>query len=59
VMLDGAYLLLRVSPLQCLNSLIVTSSPFPSHPTGRSVFPNPAVRQSSSHSMRKLMVRTR
>jgi hypothetical protein len=45
----------RVSPLQCLNSPIVTSSPFPSHPTGRSVFPNPAVRQSSSHSMRRLM----
>src|SRR5215471_4551740 len=53
-MLDGAYLLLRVSPVQCLNSLIMTSSPFPSHPTGRSVFPNPAVRQSSSHSMRRL-----
>src|SRR6516225_3823120 len=53
-MLDGAYLLLQVSPLQCLNSPIVTSSPFPSHPTGRSVFPNPAVRQSSSHSMRRL-----
>src|ERR1700693_2772842 len=30
------------------------SSPFPSHPTGRSVFPHPAVRQSSSHGMRRL-----
>src|SRR5262249_42089790 len=29
-------------------------SPFPSHPTGRSVFPNPAVRQPSSHGMRRL-----
>jgi len=37
-----------------LGSLIVTRSPFPSHPTGRSVFPNPAVRQSSSHGMRRL-----
>jgi len=54
VMLDGAYLLLQVSPLQCLNSPIMIRSPFPSHPTGRSVFPNPAVRQSSSHSMRRL-----
>src|SRR5215472_3668209 len=53
-MLDRAYPLLRVSPLQCLTSPIVTSSPFPSHPTGHSVFPNPAVRQSSSHSMRRL-----
>ena len=53
-MLDGAYLLLQVSPLQCLNSPIMIRSPFPSHPTGRSVFPNPAVRQSSSHSMRRL-----
>src|SRR6201993_4587101 len=32
----------------------MTSSPFPSHPTGHSVFPNPAVRQSSSHSLRRL-----
>src|SRR5208283_3334581 len=54
VTLDAAYLLLRVSPVQCLNILIMTSSPFPSHPTGRSVFPNPAVRQSSSHGMRRL-----
>ena len=45
---------LRVSPLQCLTSLIMTSSPFPSHPTGHSVFPSPAVRQSSSHRMRRL-----
>src|SRR5215472_16220427 len=52
--LEEAYLLLRVSPLQCLTSLVMTSSPFPSHPTGRSVFPSPAVRQSSSHSMRRL-----
>src|SRR5215472_8979806 len=52
--LEEAYLLLRVSPLQCLISLIMTSSPFPSHPTGRSVFPSPAVRPSSSHGMRRL-----
>src|SRR5262249_61703286 len=32
----------------------MTRLPFPSHPTGRSVFPNPAVRQSSSHSMHRL-----
>ena len=37
-----------------LGSPIMTSSPFPSHPTRRSVFPNPAVRQSSSHGMRRL-----
>jgi hypothetical protein len=29
VMLDEAYPLLRVSPLQCLIILIMTSSPFP------------------------------
>src|SRR5215470_9181279 len=52
--LEEAYLFLRVSPLQCLTSLFMTSSPFPSHPTGRSVFPNPAVRQSSSHGRRRL-----
>src|ERR1700719_277522 len=40
--------------LQCLSSVILAGSPFPSHPTGRSVFPSPAVRQSSSHSMRRL-----
>ena len=40
--------------LQCLTSTILAGSPFPSHPTGRSVFPSPAVRQSSSHSMRRL-----
>src|ERR1035438_5357304 len=40
--------------MQCLTNPIMTSSPFPSHPTGRSVFPNPAVRQSSSHGMRRL-----
>jgi hypothetical protein len=39
---------------QCLINPVMTSSPFPSHPTGRSVFPNPAVRQSSSHHMRRL-----
>src|SRR6266849_5144132 len=39
---------------QCLNSVLLAGSPFPSHPTGRSVFPSPAVRQSSSHSMRRL-----
>ena len=33
--LDEAYLLLRVSPLQCLTSLILTrfTIPFPSHRT--------------------------
>ena len=35
--------------MQCLTSPIITGSPFPSHPTVRSVFPNTAVRQSSSH----------
>src|SRR5690242_13264060 len=40
--------------MQCLSSTILAGSPFPSHPTGRSVFPSPAVRQSSSHSMRRL-----
>ncbi len=54
MVLDAAYLFLRVSRVQCLTSLAVTGSPFPSHPTGRSVFPNPAVRQSSSHSMHRL-----
>ena len=54
MVLDAAYLLLQVSRAQCLTSLVMTSSPFPSHPTGRSVFPNPAVRQSSSHSMHRL-----
>src|SRR5437899_2145286 len=54
VTLDDAYLFLRVSPLQCLTSVILAGSPFPSHPTGRSVFPSPAVRQSSSHGMRRL-----
>src|SRR5437868_3617612 len=44
---DEAYLLLRVSPVQCLTSPILVRSPFPSHPTVRSVFPNTAVRQSS------------
>ena len=52
--LEEAYLFLRVSPLQCLNSVLLAGSPFPSHPTGRSVFPSPAVRQSSSHGMRRL-----
>src|SRR5712691_6511505 len=52
--LEEAYLFLRVSPLQCLTSVILAGSPFPSHPTGRSVFPSPAVRQSSSHGMRRL-----
>src|SRR5271157_1178046 len=40
--------------LQCLTSVILAGLPFPSHPTGRSVFPSPAVRQSSSHGMRTL-----
>src|SRR6266478_8407352 len=40
--------------LQCLTSILLAGSPFPSHPTGRSVFPSPAVRQSSSHGMRRL-----
>ena len=52
--LENAYLFLRVSPLQCLSSVLLAGSPFPSHPTGRSVFPSPAVRQSSFHSMRRL-----
>ena len=50
---DGAYLLLRVSPLQCLTSPLLVRSPFPSHPTVRSVFPNTAVRQSSPSTMRR------
>src|SRR5713226_10661876 len=52
--LDVAYLFLRVSPSAVLTSPILAGSPFPSHPTGRSVFPSPAVRQSSSHGMRRL-----
>ena len=51
--LDEAYLLLRVSPLQCLTSLVVVRSPFPSHPTVRSDFPNTAVRQSSPSTMHR------
>src|SRR5262245_17760163 len=47
VTVDCAYLLLRISPLQCLTSPVLVRSPFPSHPTVRSVFPNTAVRQSS------------
>jgi len=39
VTLDEVYLFLRVSLLQCLTNAIVVGSPFPSHPTGRSVFP--------------------
>jgi hypothetical protein len=35
VTLEDAYLFLRVSPLQCLTSVILAGSPFPSHPTGR------------------------
>src|SRR5438128_5227983 len=31
----------------------MVESPFPSHPTVRSVFPSTAVRQSSSHTMRR------
>src|SRR5882672_9116879 len=50
---DEAYLLLRVSPVQCLTSLVLVSSPFPSHPTVRSVFPNTAVRQSSPSTVRR------
>src|SRR5499425_587735 len=52
-MVDRAYLLLRVSPWQCLTSLVMIGSPSPSHPTVRSVFPSTAVRQSSSHIMRR------
>jgi hypothetical protein len=47
VVVDRAYLLLRVSPLQWLTSPILVRSPFPSHPTGRSDFPSTEVRQSS------------
>src|SRR5215470_9064289 len=42
--------------MQCLTNDLLAGSPFPSHPTGRSVFPSPAVRQSSSHPMRRLSV---
>src|SRR5919198_6671714 len=52
-MVDRAYLLLRVSPWQCLTSPVMIGSPFPSHPTVRAVFPSTAVRQSSSHTMRR------
>jgi hypothetical protein len=52
-LLELAYLLLRVSPLQCLTSLLLIGSPFPSHPTARSVFPSTAVRQPSSKGMRR------
>ena len=51
---ERAYLLLRVSPLQCLTSSIMVSSPFPSHPTVRSDFPNTAVRQSSPSTMHRI-----
>src|SRR5499426_3134412 len=40
-------------PWQCLTNLLIVGSPFPSHPTVRSVFPSTAVRQSSSHIMRR------
>src|SRR5262245_49024311 len=53
-MVDRAYLLLRVSPWQCLTSPVMIGSPSPSHPTVRSVFPSTAVRQSSSHTIRRL-----
>jgi hypothetical protein len=53
VTVDRAYLLLRVSPLQCLTSPVVVRSPFPSHPTVRSDFPNTAVRQSSPFTVRR------
>src|SRR5215475_12278730 len=52
-MVDRAYLLLRVSPWQCLTSPVMIGSPSPSHPTVRSVFPSTAVRQSSSHTMHR------
>src|SRR5215467_3196996 len=52
-MVDRAYLLLRVSPWQCLTSPVMIGSPSPSHPTVRSVFPSTAVRQSSSPTMRR------
>src|SRR5262249_1539768 len=42
--------------VQCLTNVLLAGSPFPSHPTGRSVFPSPAVRQSSAHLMRRLSV---
>ena len=50
---DRAYLLLRVSPWQCLTSPLLVGLPFPSHPTVRSVFPSTAVRQSSSPTMHR------
>src|SRR6266404_3483048 len=50
---DEAYLLLRVSPVQCLTSLVLVRLPFPSHPTVRSVFPHTAVRQSSPSTMHR------
>src|ERR671930_2015326 len=52
-MVDWAYPLLRVSPWQCLTSPLLIGSPSPSHPTVRAVFPRTAVRQSSSHTMRR------
>src|SRR5215510_7211947 len=52
-MVDRAYLFLRVSPWQCLTSPVMIGAPSPSHPTVRSVFPSTAVRQSSSHTMRR------
>ncbi len=44
---------LRVSPLQCLTSSILFGSPFPSHPTVRSVFPSTTARQPSSQGMHR------
>jgi hypothetical protein len=46
--------LLRVSPWQCLTTPRIVGSPSPAHPTVRSGFPSPAVRPSSSHTMRRL-----
>ena len=43
----------RFPSSQCLNSPVMIGSPFPSHPTVRSVFPNTAVRQPSSQSMHR------
>src|SRR5215813_9193417 len=51
---ERAYLLLRVSPWQCLTNPFLVGSPSPSHPTVRAVFPSTAVRQSSSHTMRRV-----
>ena len=51
---DNASLFLPVSPLPCLTRSVLASSPSPSHPTVRAVFPSPAVRPSSPSTMHRL-----